>query len=122
MTDENTTTTTEEESPLDIRSITPTEQCRGEVETGVLSGSIDSEYDGAEFGIQVIRDGPLLALTSGTTFHGDQEFKTSHTLTPEDAREIASALVEAADAVEEASSSSESETSQGFLKRVMSNV
>lgn len=108
----------QEEPPRDVKCVTLSESSHGEARSGLMSATVDTTRDDAEFGVQILQDGSFVGLTSGTTWEGDEDFKTFHTLTADQAREIAEALETAADDAEEAEASAE-ESPDGFLQRLI---
>lgn len=92
-----------DETPTDLFSVHPTYGA-ATIRAGIFSGSYSVRYDepAEEFGLQVHKDGSDLAISAGTTYSSDDdnELYTYHGLTIEDARALADALNEAAEAAE----------------------
>lgn len=109
--------------PGDILSIISGEHSTAKIKSDLMHGLIEGYgNDDVEFGVQVHQDGQHIGLTAGTTWtpKDDPELYTSHGLTPEQAREIANALEEAADKAEEADTGVAAEAEEeSFIRRLL---
>jgi len=111
--------------PSDIVSITPSMYNFVNIQSELFSGEIGSRLnDDLDVGIDVHHDGPDIGIAAGTNWNGgEMALESYHGLTVEQAREIADALNEAADAAEEAQSENGAKPEpQTFLQRIMNNV
>jgi hypothetical protein len=110
--------------PSDILSMVTTDYNVGRIRTEMLSANLEPDEDiGIEFGIQIHQDGPDISLSSGSLYPDNPErkaFYTYHGLSPDQAREIATALVEAAELAESAREDAgrEGDDPETFFERV----
>ncbi|MCG1002848.1 MULTISPECIES: hypothetical protein [Halobacterium] len=121
-------TTEQKDQYSDVVEVTLSEYNSVELDSQLLSVSMLDPQD-ADFGVTVHRDGPDVALAAGTVREIDREddrphFHTYHSLSIEQAREIADGLHAAADeaerVLEEAEEDEKDSDSRGFLRRLMS--
>ncbi|WP_435359315.1 hypothetical protein [Haloarchaeobius sp. DFWS5] len=93
-----------DDRPVDILSITPSGYNRALIECDLFRGVLDAYRGDIEAGIEIHQDGPDIGLSAGTTYSETEQpsLYSYHGLTPEQAREIASALEEAAEKAEAA--------------------
>lgn len=110
----------------DVVEVTPSDYNSVRLESQLINVNLMDE-PGLDFGVTVHRDGPDVALASGTirpTSRDDNRphIHTYHSLTNEQAREIADALYAAVDEAERVEEEIEEENSdqEGFLRRLMS--
>lgn len=113
-----------DDKPVDIVSITSDDRSAANIKSNLLQARLGSRSEqDIEFGIEIHQDGPDIALSAGTTWTPDDgpELYTYHGLTTEQAREIASGLMQAAEKAEEAhrSHSAEEPEREGLLERLM---
>lgn len=115
----------DDELPSDVISVTETDYSSARIESGIISASVDSSYDGAPFGLQVHQDGRSIAVTAGTTWQPDDDqhkFHVYQSLSVDQAREVADALQTAADRAEDAEEQAEQEPDSGpdsLLRRLI---
>lgn len=124
-TDDTQKARTAQDAPADILSITTSKYNAATIKTNMFGGEIHaSNREDLEFGIQVYQDGSSVGLSAGTTWpQGDESsLYTFHALTSEQAREIAQALVDAAETADEAAAHTPPKESErkSFLRRLLS--
>lgn len=118
-----------DDKPVDIFATIETGAATGVVETGSLLCRMETNELGAEaFGFNVHKDGAMIALAAGTTWEAEQDhderFYIHQGLSPEQARELATALSEVADEAEktaekQAGSAEYSTDSQSLVDRLL---
>lgn len=108
--------------PLDVHHVQPTDYHTAFLDTTGVRARIDpSEFDNRNIGFTVITDGPYLGLNAGTVGdHGDKLY-IYQALEPEQARELADVLYEAAEQTQEVreQEAEPDETPDGWLRRLI---
>lgn len=109
----------------DLASIHPTGYAALRIDSPLIHNEtmVSAEDEIENFGIEVLQDGTFMGLSAGSFEEPDELWNvhTFHSLTPEQAREIADSLNEVADTVEafQREKEQENEDPDSFLRRLL---